>query len=118
MQLHTHVAHMMVVLLLASFMRQAGEGADYLEGCEGARSQRCFKCGAVGHWAAECRGLEVRMTQLYSNIAGPSGDLTEVFLRRSAVRQQRLQSTSALHLWAYRRTARRAQTCQPRRQRE
>ncbi len=41
-------------------MKQAGEGADYLEGCEGARSQRCFKCGGTGHWAAECKGLEVR----------------------------------------------------------
>lgn len=42
-------------------MKQAGEGADYLEGCEGSRSQRCFKCGAIGHWAAECRGLEVHI---------------------------------------------------------
>lgn len=40
-------------------MKQAGEGADFLEGCEGTRSQRCFKCGAAGHWAAECRGFEV-----------------------------------------------------------
>ena len=53
-----------------SFMKQAGEGADYLEGCEGARSQRCFKCGAIGHWAAECRGLEVQMTCL--GVLGPS----------------------------------------------
>lgn len=45
-------------------MKQAGEGADYLEGCEGARSQCCFKCGAIGHWAAECRGLEVQTTCL------------------------------------------------------
>lgn len=43
-------------------MRQAGDGADYMEGWEGnagggggrSRQGSCFKCGQWGHWAANC----------------------------------------------------------------
>ena len=82
-QHHADAAHMTVVLLLPSFMKQAGEGADYLEGCEGARSQRCFKCGAVGHRAAECRGLEV-WTMFECRCWSSPYLATQVFFRRGA----------------------------------
>ncbi len=42
-------------------MKQAGDGADYMEGWEGAGKGggvggrgACFKCGQRGHWAANC----------------------------------------------------------------
>ena len=44
-------------------MRQAGDGADFMEGWEGnggggggvrSRQGSCFKCGQWGHWAANC----------------------------------------------------------------
>ena len=36
-------------------LKQAGEGADHVEGYERQRQTRCFKCGGAGHWAAECK---------------------------------------------------------------
>ncbi|KAL6777046.1 RECQ5 [Auxenochlorella protothecoides x Auxenochlorella symbiontica] len=36
-----------------SFMTQAGSGADDLDGWR-ASTQKCYRCGGAGHWAADC----------------------------------------------------------------
>ena len=43
-------------LLPCSFLPQAGDGADYLEGYKDPYHV-CFKCGKAGHWAQACTGL-------------------------------------------------------------
>lgn len=89
------------------FMKQAGEGADYQEGCEGSRSQRCFKCGAIGHWAAECRGLEVQM--LYSHVLCLSSRLC--FAEPKVVRSGSCQRHAQRACCFCRRTERRGRRC-------
>ena len=44
----------MPLVTACRMLKQAGEGADYVEGYERQRQSRCFKCGGAGHWAAEC----------------------------------------------------------------
>lgn len=34
-------------------MTQAGSGADDLDGWR-ASTQKCYRCGGAGHWAADC----------------------------------------------------------------
>lgn len=55
---------LLLVLVHCRMFKQAGEGADYMEGFNDNNRNKCFKCGTSGHWAADCPGH-----QLVGNIA-------------------------------------------------